>query len=54
VRAAVTLALIVAGLVLVPILAFGAAKSRPQHGTPPPHAAHHHQPSQPAVPSMSI
>jgi hypothetical protein len=53
VKPAGTLAAIVAGLVLLPVLAFAVAKSQPHHGTPPPHAAPQQRPADTA-PSQSI
>jgi hypothetical protein len=53
VRSGLALAAIVAGLVVAPVIAFGAAKSRPQHGAPPPEQAQHQQRAQTA-PSVSI
>jgi len=52
-RSSITLVAVVAGLVLAPVIAFAAAKSRPQHGTPPPHTAPHQRPAQTA-PAVSI
>jgi hypothetical protein len=52
-RTSLALAAIIGGLVVVPLIAFGAAKSRPQHGTPPPHTVKHGHPAQTA-PAVSI
>lgn len=52
-RPGLSLAAIVIGLVLVPVVAFIAAKSRPEHGAPPSPPAHS-QPAKQTAPAVSI
>jgi hypothetical protein len=54
VRPALVLAAIVAGLVVAPLIAFGAAKSRPQHGTPPTQQTQQHHRKAQTAPAVSI
>jgi len=53
VRPAVSLAAIIVALVLLPMIAFAVAKSRPQHGSPPPRQPHT-QPATQTAPAVSI
>jgi hypothetical protein len=53
VRPGAALAAIVVGLVLLPVIAFAVAKSRPQHGSPPPPQPHS-QPAKQTAPAVSI
>lgn len=53
VRAGVSLAAIVVGLVILPVVAFIAAKSRPAHAPPPAQHAHT-RPATQTAPAVSI